>query len=1144
MLKPSSMQKSSVPTAPVVSPVLSAMQMIQEAAARGSRVEGAQVEVEVRFDGVTVGIFERIKAHFLKIANGNQQVIDTTDYYINTGGSRHRHTLSALVNDARVDNDGEPDVTSGQYQSFAIVKNEIWSHKNDEWGVKIAVATEKAVPEEIVSSAEAYEASAFLVRNKHRTRFPFYNGKIWVDLTQVVVAEEGSKAYSKWEIECEINDTITEQSIRRLDATVNMVLGLYQDTLVLYTNTERTMVIKDFNRILGAQPSNVLRHDVMVQARNLKRKDCVYGGLIGNRVGYTITPKAEGHRKLLMIHETGIWLLFPPLEMTRITSRDAALAPLWGTILDGENITAARRQGEGLNIKSTYYYLPFDTMAYKGSNTMQKKTLFERLEYRDIIVSRFPKDNPKITIGRKDFTPLGSTPEEVQNAVKMVKHGLPHLPYKTDGYMVTPIESEYNPHSDSYPLHKRCLTKYPDICKLKEWEQLTTDYYLEWVLGKEAPGNLLVGRRIHGRSQLVPFTGSDFNPFDPATQVEWSHPMLKGLGSGTIVEFGPYHDGAGNIMVRPIQVRVDKVRPNTEEIAVDIWDDINNPFTVDTLEGNTFALLFQSHTSIKRHLFAAIPADIDLVDIGYGRGGDLSKQRHLHKILGVEPDPDNARECLRRANLRAGSGEPMINRLRLEICGGEETHRIVTAAIEHFGWKDGASREVHIVMMLSLSFFWKSKQLFRSLVETIHGIKDAYRKAGGTKDVSFTFMTIEGHATKALIDERGPNFTLGPSSFRFTPPNHLHINIEDSIVTEQDEYLVYLEDLQIAGGLVGMSTEPATKERFLFPNEMTFTKLYVSGTAKVGDMPDFDGSRDPFQGTSFEHVVDDTPQLDDVAAPDNPIPQLDALSIQEQPIVLIPTVSLPVDTSSLASLCTGDDATEVIATAIANPNVQTTMVTPPPGYFVRVATIHDGNSFLHSVLKATMPRYNRMGLADRVQTAATMRKQICDKLSQVNADNFPTEQDVLDTLTVYKGVDPRSDTTVPLNSYYYTLENGGVYKTMASMFPSMCGLWCLQQYLQANHELSHMMYTYVAELLGVNINIYGISRQGIALLAAYPAMPPRKYLLAPQPKDPWKCPTICILENSGGNTVTYEPIGFRTSVRGPITLTYDSTCSL
>lgn len=777
--------------------------MISKTISTGKKIisnkPSSSLELEVRFTPIKDNkTFLRIHKELEKIAPFTK--IFSTDYRF---GSQRDTVIDSKKTTIIKDSIRFPD---GRY-----------SMPNKEYDFKFHVSIEHNIP-----SPERFIESDF-IRNKNRTRFSFFDNSIFIDLTQVSTIGKSDSPEDKFELEVEVDSLEIERNelkktMAKLLKVIQLSIKLMQDTEIIYTNKERETVVNTYNSLLKLPYSENLNHKALVTARNLKKRDCVYGGIIGGKTRYSVTPKAEGHRKQLMITEDGFWLVYPPFEISCLFKDKKEMKnfkEIHNTIYDGENIPKNKRTD---NLSSRYMYLPFDTLIYNGED-LRNKDHFERLSY---VKSLRIIDSPIINIFEKDFIELGNTHESFINALKEIKNK--EINYLTDGFMFTPINTEYKTKSDKLPVNKRILTKYPDICKFKPWEELTIDFKVTF--GQEV--KILVGA---DNDKLVEFNG-DYQEFDQNKIVNL---FSSGIKNGDIVEFAPIMINQ-EIKMYPKLIRSDKTRPNREDIAKDIWNDINHPLKLETLEGKTFDLVFQYHNQVKRELFRSIPEGYDLIDIGYGKGGDIPKQEHFHKILGIEPNLENFQEAekrfqslIERKEREGQDVKKYSKKLKILNCSAEDTELIVEKSKEFFKWSKKNPRGLCISFMLSLSFFWESPESLEKLKFTIESIRKEYYRKGGT-NIKIIFLTIESSRTKDLISKKGKRFKLGPASFSFSKPNKLHINIQDTIVNEQDEYLVNLEDLDMIDNL---EIKTANEEKFLSNDEKTYTELFVMGSGDI-----------------------------------------------------------------------------------------------------------------------------------------------------------------------------------------------------------------------------------------------------------------------------------------------------------------------
>ena len=138
-------------------------------------------------------------------------------------------------------------------------------------------------------------------------------------------------------------------------------------------------------------------------------------------------------------------------------------------------------------------------------------------------------------------------------------------------------------------------------------------------------------------------------------------------------------------------------------------------------------------------------------------------------------------------------------------------------------------------MMMSLSFFWETEQILDSLVQTINNnLKD-----GG----NFLFITIDGDVVSEMFRPtflkqseiiQNDTLILGDLvTVKYLADNYINIDIKDSLVQNQDEWLVHLSDLSNKFSKYNISLnykKRAIDQNFLSENEHIFTSLYSYGT--------------------------------------------------------------------------------------------------------------------------------------------------------------------------------------------------------------------------------------------------------------------------------------------------------------------------
>lgn len=201
--------------------------------------------------------------------------------------------------------------------------------------------------------------------------------------------------------------------------------------------------------------------------------------------------------------------------------------------------------------------------------------------------------------------------------------------------------------------------------------------------------------------------------------------------------------------------------------------------------------------------------------------------------------------------------------------------------------------------------------------------------------------------------------------------------------------------------------------------------------------------------------------------------------------------------------------------------------------YVTVSVIKDGSSFLHCLLKMTKPGYNKVSENDRKQLARDLRTSLANILDKPNKTNY-SEADALKT--IFKDVDPRKDTElkIPINSYYFTIaktRNEFKEQPLASKDFEQIRLQ-----IAGTDEYNSDIFSFVVDIIFVNINIYRLVDNKITLVRSYMSNPPKSMLrqsiesTGSETKLVWSRPLLAILHKEDN---TYEPIGYRTN-RGPI----------
>lgn len=933
------------------------------------------------------------------------------------------------------------------WQTKQLVRN----YTFDDYGIRVSLNLEEDLPDDKIPT----NFTPKILRERTRTSFVMKNGLIRVDLTDVLMRKTDGNFMHKYEVEVEFIGSADQINI--FEESVVEIFKILRGTRIVYTETVKNAMIETTIKTLGGTRNNMIDKSVLVEARNIKRRDLVYGGIVGNReTAYMITYKADGLRKMLIIHATGIWLVYPPHEFNLVLDSNINIANLAqilrqfsGTVFDGELIDLK----DPTNVE--YTYLAFDCLSLRGDNKIQIRPYVERKQLTTAIAAAI-KTNI-LTIDTKR-TELLSTPERFFELVTDFLNGRDKLPYLEDGLMFFPADSEYNPHSEQYPLYQRSLTKYPDTCKWKESLDITIDFSLKWT----ETGKLELYSYDEDIKDLAPFTGTVINPFTN-DMIDHTHELTKGRPSGTVVEYEFRKDIRKLV---PRRIRFDKHGPNKLNIAKDNWDDIMKPISRADIEGRTLMMTTSYHNRIKRNQYNSIPKGANILDIGSGFGGDVDKWKNqLGLVVAVEPNNINSTELISRLKTF-----DMTERVKVVHTGGEDTVAI-TEAVRSFipGEKVDA-----VTLMLSMSFFWSSEEHLQALVNTIV----TNLKPGG----SIVFLTANGDTIEQMFEpalggEYITDLTLVSSEFHLHPkPNNikfgrtLDINIPDSIVGKQREYLVRLQDFTLRLEKYGIYLEDlrrAEEEKLLSSDNAKFSSMFSYGRYINHDKSLLENAIIPITNIKLPEIEMETPQ---VVPSNNLLPTVPII-----PISIPPPTSTPLPIALPSSVYNNEEL-PWLQVSLQGTNGR---LLNKPGFgddtyaplkctwhdnLVRIATIGDGSCFIHAVMKAYDREYqeNNSGLY-RSNAAAQMRRDIALMLSYSNPE-YPEH-----TFWASSALGAFPSILMQQIMNESLVGELGIDYTIAG----------LQRLFNSNSYLGDEVYSFVSDALGVDIYVLRATRNDL-----------------------------------------------------------------
>ena len=453
-------------------------------------------EIEVRFkgyskSGIDIRTFDRLKEYYKNLLYESVNTLDLIKSDENV-----RLTIDSSGNEK------------------AIKKALVSRQESNGFNLFIAVSLEKNLEysnEQITTfKTDLVKSENRTIRSKNRLSYRLVDtddhGGVQLDLTVVHnnIRKNGKSITDiTYEVELELID---HNKLNSLLYFIPKILSVIQDTEILYTVEEYHNIIKFTNTIIGGRSESYQGIDnVLMDARNLKYKDLVNTGLLGGTVSYRVSVKSDGLRKLLVIHSSGVWLIWNN-EANKIYESIGSLYS--NCVFDGELIPVGSRKNTNKIVTQKYWYLIFDTIGWAdlGGSNIRSLTHENRMSAAQSLVDRLEKDTTKLSellqINTKLFYKFLDSPTFF-STMRTVDSIRKELEYKDDGFIFVPNNYEYK--RTLTPQHLRILPQQPDICKWKERMDLTIDFSVKLVIYNEGKSKhiILQGYDSNSKRHLI-----------------------------------------------------------------------------------------------------------------------------------------------------------------------------------------------------------------------------------------------------------------------------------------------------------------------------------------------------------------------------------------------------------------------------------------------------------------------------------------------------------------------------------------------------------------------------------------------------------------------------------------------------------------
>jgi hypothetical protein len=600
------------------------------------------------------------------------------------------------------------DVRPDIFQKKQIALDATGTRLQDEVGVsdgkyslKFSVATE----EPIGSIGDAVS-----IRERSRVTFANINGRHQIDLS-IIDDGKGNKSY---EVEVELLSVQTIESALLPIKHILRVLNNFKDGGGMISRDESVRAIEYFNDSMVPAVRRIKRTEFdkrsMPQPINLKRP------YLSSLQGYSVTDKLNGIRYALVFSDIGTYLINP----RKVVKIGPHFPPLEGTIIDVEYFRGVSHA--------------FDIMWYRDSEfrparDVRPLILTDRLKLLDLVTKRKP-DWLKYTVKKFHVsTNLSQAIGEI-----MIEIVNKEDPDANDGLIFTPI---YEPYSKDLTIYK-----------WKPEHQLTIDLRL-------SPSG-------EGKYDLMTYTEDDRGK---PKYVQFKDAVFytdQKFEKDAIGEFAFSKDDNKWVLKG---IRADKILPNYQSVAEDVWEDIQMPIQLEELLEAAATLvaddssLRRYNNSIKRDLITTYCSAQEedeystrktVLDIGIGNGGDLSKYQKadVRHLYGVDPEQKNLDELKRRL---AGIDLRKLSNLRTVLRKTDYKSVLGDIELDDDVVLTAAIRSVDADRILGLI---SSKTLFKSSLQSF--------------SKRITLLNVDGGNTHRIVSVVGNNINIVASFFSLT----------------------------------------------------------------------------------------------------------------------------------------------------------------------------------------------------------------------------------------------------------------------------------------------------------------------------------------------------------------------------------------
>lgn len=579
-----------------------------------------------------------------------------------------------------------------------------------------------------------------------------------IHLSFITFSQPFSNEMPKLFYELEVERVNVKASFEELEEITSVILAALNGWYAtLPSQSEKMSVVTRFNRLFP-EKFRAGKHDGLVGGWWDKPIDLDAKSLLVKEP-LAASIKYDGTRRFLYFDKEGVYMLFPPFDMIKIAEPIVGLSD---TLLDGEYMVA-EDQVNG-------HYYAFDLLFLKGKD-IRKYDFVTRYNMLGDLIEEHKKVLPSINL--KNFALEWDLYKNLNEALVSYEELERTMSDKSmaDGLIIQSLGSYGKQRS----------------YKWKPSRYMSIDFYL-----RERP---ILDDQDENITEYIPFvvdkkTLVEFKPQDQRfiikvtnDRVHLTYHIVECLWNSDTNEF---------VLYRP---RIDKQYPNNIEHATRMWQTIQNPIPSTTIEGKDNVVMRKYHNIVKKRLLDEyVKPGSNLVDIGSGRGGDLSKwdDMKLSEVIVVEPNQENVDILKERIEKN-----PLKNNVRLQIINlpFQETD-IPTSDLKYT-----------VASFFSLTFFYEDQDKLERFMDRI---ADIVKKDGYFIGISMNGKTVQEkleNDPKALDNENFQIKKVGDwkDDQVFGKTISLSLHDDTSMVKDQTEWLVDFQTLEYGLGERGFT---------------------------------------------------------------------------------------------------------------------------------------------------------------------------------------------------------------------------------------------------------------------------------------------------------------------------------------------------